>query len=87
VPLMQQELLTLSEHLISPSFFSEVHVALVFSTIDCLFGLFLSAIVYRFLLVLRFTPPIKLTTTIMNITEILLKVALKHHKPNQTIHV
>ena len=43
---MQQELLTLSEHLISPSFFSEVHVALVFSTIDCLFGLFLSAIVY-----------------------------------------
>jgi hypothetical protein len=35
---MQQELLTLSEHLISPSFFSEVHVALVFSTIDCLFN-------------------------------------------------
>jgi hypothetical protein len=34
-----------------------------------------------FLRVLRFPKPIKLSATIMNITEILLKVAIKHHNP------
>jgi len=37
-----------------------------------------------FLPVLRFPPPIKLTATIYIVTEILLKVALRPHKPNDS---